>query len=105
MSESESEKLEGLEEGCLYVYKKGVLQEIQSDPDDLMKKIKITPDAFKAASDLQKILRQHMNGYRPDISTICSALVEYAAQSDAAVGVVQQFVIQLYQSFEVVEYP
>ena len=87
-----------LEEGCLYVYKKGTLQEIESDPDDLMKKIKITPDAFKAASELQGKLRRHMSGYRPDMSTICSALVEDAAKSEVSIAVIKRYVIRLYQS-------
>lgn len=94
----EADKRDNLEEGCLYVYKKGMLQEIESDPDDLMKKIKITPDAFKVASTLQNGMRKHMSGYRPDISTICSALIESGGQSDSAVSVVQDFVIRLYKS-------
>ncbi len=102
---SETDNIENLEEGCLYVYKKGMLQEIESDPDDLMKKIKITPDAFKVASELQNGIRKHMNGYRPDISTICSALIEYSGRSDAAVSVVKAFVIRLYKSIDDVAHP
>lgn len=94
----EAKTLNDLEEGSLYVYKKGMLQEIEADPDDLMKKIKITPDAFKVASELQNSIRKNMNGYRPDISTICSALIESGGQSKTAVKVVQDFVIRLYKS-------
>lgn len=97
------DKIENLEEGCLYVYKKGMLQEIETDPDDLMKKIKITPDAFKVASALQNSLRKHMSGYRPDMSTICSALIESGGQAESAVGVVQAFVIRLYKTISEAE--
>ncbi len=86
-----------LEEGCLYVYKKGVLEEIQTDPDDLMRKIKITPDAFAVISELQNQLRQQMSGYRPDVSTICSALLKNAAAEDNAIAVIRQFVLEIYK--------
>lgn len=89
-----------LEEGSLYVYKKGVLQEIETDPDDQMKKIRITQDAFTSASELQKQMRKNMAGYRPDISTVCSALIKHTATSENAVEIVRQFALNLYQSLE-----
>lgn len=89
-----------LEEGSLYVYKKGVLQEIETDPDDQMKKIRITQDAFANASELQKQMRKHMAGYRPDMSTVCSALIKHAADSENAAEIVRQFALSLYQSIE-----
>ncbi len=85
-----------LEEGCLYVFKKGVLQEIESDPDDLMKKIKITPDAFGSASELQRKMRKHMSGYRPDMPTICSALIEYAASLDHSGRIVSDYALKIF---------
>jgi len=96
---SDTDANDELEEGCLYVFKKGQLQEIESDPDDLMKKIKITPDSFAKASALQSRMRKFMQGYRPDISTICSALIDHAAEQQEADMVVRDFAMRLYQSF------
>lgn len=103
MNEFEFENIDNLtgdelNEGCLYVYKKGVLQEIETDPDDLMKRVKITPDAFSEVSKLQNKMRKHMSGYRPDISSVCSALLKHAANSDEAVSVVSDFVVSLYHT-------
>lgn len=89
---------EDLEEGTLYVYKKGVLQEVETDPDDLMKRIKVTPDAFAKVTDLQRGMRRNMQGYRPDISVICSGLLAYSAQMEEAQSVVRRYVLDMYES-------
>lgn len=94
----DNDGFEDLEEGALYVYKKGVLHEIESDPDDLMKRIKVTPDAFAKVSQLQRGMRKQMQGYRPDLSMICSGLLAHSAQSEEAQAVVRQYVLNMYQS-------
>lgn len=98
MTDENKNDLDDLAEGCLYVYKKGVLQEIEADPDDSMRRVRITDNAYKAAAELQVTMRKHMTGYRPDMSVICSALIAYASQSDCATVVVKDFVIKLFQS-------
>ncbi len=96
-----NEVWEDLEEGGLYVYKQGELHEIETDPDDLMKKIRITPDAFSELSALQRRMRKLMQGYRPDISVLGSALIAHAAKDSQAEAVVQAFVLNMYKtSFE-----
>ena len=86
-----------LEEGSLYVYKKGTLREVEADPDDLMKKVKITPDAFVDVTNLQRGMRKELQGYRPDISIICSALIANAAQSQEAPQIIRNYVLNMYQ--------
>lgn len=86
-----------LEEGALYVFKKGVLQEIEVDPDDTMRKIKITDSAFKGVVDVQKKMRSVMNGFKPDVSTVCSALIKEASTSPHVVEVVKRFCLDMYE--------
>lgn len=86
-----------LEEGALYVFKKGVLQEIEVDPDDTMRKIKITDSAFKGVVDVQKKMRSVMNGFKPDVSTVCSALLKEAAMYPDVVEIVKRFCLEMYE--------
>jgi len=86
-----------LEEGSLYVFKKGILQEIEIDPDDTMRKIKITDSAFKGVIEVQKKMRSVMNGFKPDVSTVCSALLKDASTSPHVVEIVQRFCLEMYQ--------
>jgi hypothetical protein len=91
---------ENLEEGNLYAFKRGELYEIETDPDDVMKKVKITEDAFAAVVRLQRCMRKVMQGYKPDIHLICSALIAHAAQRDDASDVVRQFCLELFNDVE-----
>lgn len=68
-----------LTEGKLYRLEDGELIELIIDKDDL-RKVKITDDAIKHATKVQKEMRAVLNGYKPDITTVCSALIK--AQSD-----------------------
>lgn len=86
-----------LEEGALYVFKKGVLQEIEVDPDDTMRKIKITDSAFKGVVEVQKKMRSVMNGFKPDVSTVCSALIKEASTSPDVVDIVKRFCLDMYE--------
>lgn len=104
MTDADKKILDDLDEGCLYVFKKGVLQEIEVDPFDTTKKVRITEEAFKAAVELQSSMRKNMGGFRPDMSTICSALIEYASRSDSATTVVKAFAIKLFQSISEDQY-
>lgn len=70
----------GLEEGELYAFKKGVLEHIQRDPEDNLRKIRITHEAFEAAVTVQRNMRKVLDGYKPDITVVISALIEEAAQ-------------------------
>jgi hypothetical protein len=91
---------ENLEEGNLYAFKRGELHEIETDPDDVMKKVKITESAFTEVIRLQRRMRKEMQGYKPDIHLICSALIEHVAQRENAREVVRQFCLQLFNCVE-----
>ena len=90
----EYERDEGsdFEEGELYVYKKGEMQHVARDPDDTMRKVRITDDAFNVATLIQRQLRRQMNGYKPDIVLVCSALLESHKHNEEAVDIVRRYV-------------
>lgn len=96
----ETVDIKNLEEGCLYAFKKGALYEIKTDPDDVMKKVKITESAFSEVIRLQRSMRKEMQGYKPDVHLVCSALLEHAAKQDNANEVVREFCLQLFSSIE-----
>ena len=79
-----------LTEGKLYKLENGELIELQIDPDEL-RKVKITDDAVNAAIALQKQMRPLMDGFKPDLTTICSALIKGQAEKDDAAKVVIDF--------------
>jgi hypothetical protein len=91
---------EDLQEGTLYVFKNGVLQEIEIDQDDQTKKIKITREAHVKAAELQSKLRKALGGYRPDLTTICSALIFEFSNHENVISVVKNFTLNLYRSIE-----
>ncbi len=94
-----------LEEGCLYTYRKGELHEVQTDPDDIMKKVKITESAFAEVIKLQRSLRREMQGYKPDVHLICSALIEHAANLEDVHQIVRRFCLRLFEATPEVEHP
>ena len=96
MSEDD-ESNDELEEGELYVVKKGVLEHIQRDPDDNLRKIRITDSAFETAVNVQRSMRKNMNGYKPDITMVISALVEDSASDiDRSVSVVKGYAQRMF---------
>lgn len=86
-----------LKEGALYAYKDGVLTEIQTDPDDTMKRVKILEDAYQAAITVQRKMRKLLNGYRPDLHLICSALIEHGAKQPQVEQAVKMFCTRLFK--------
>jgi anthranilate phosphoribosyltransferase len=72
-----------LEEGHLYVVKNGELQEIETDPEDTMRKLRLSEDAVKAVTKVQKSIRKLLGGYKPDLTFIASALLVKAAKNEA----------------------
>lgn len=93
-------ELQNLEEGHLYAYKRDELYEIETDPDDVMKKVKITEDVFSEVIRLQRRMRKEMRGYKPDVHLICSALIEHVARLENASEIVRQFCLQLFGNVE-----
>lgn len=99
MSDQENEKHEeeALEEGELYVFKKGALEHIQRDPDDNLRKVRITDDAFEKATVVQRSMRRLLNGYKPDITMVISALIETgASDAEKAAEVVKGYAKKMF---------
>lgn len=92
-----------LQEGCLYTVKGGELLAIKTDPDDVMKKVKITESALNEVIALQRRLRREMQGYKPDVHLICSALIEHVATIEGATDIVRGFCLRLFASKQDVE--
>jgi hypothetical protein len=69
-------------EGHLYVMQNGSLQEIERDPDDTLKKIRIFDDAVHEAVKIQRSVRKILGGYKPDLSMVCSALIIAKAKNE-----------------------
>lgn len=81
-----------LKEGALYVFQDGDFVEIQRDPEDTLKKVRLLDDAISAATHLQKHMRKALGGYKPDLTTVCSALIiAKAKEDDASKAVVDLF--------------
>ena len=87
---------ETLEEGELYVYRKGVLEHLHRDEEDTSHRIRVTDDAYQKIVELQRTLRVAMNGYRPNIEIISSALLRHYAQAPDALKVVRSYGEQLF---------
>jgi len=92
-----SDEGDNLEEGELYVFKKGVLEHLHRDPEDNLRKIRITDGAYEVAVDVQKKLRKSLKGYKPDITMVISALIEDAANdSKNATEVVKGYAQKMF---------
>ena len=85
-----------LTEGKLYKLVNGELIELQIDPEEL-RKVKITDDAIQAATAIQKTMRKVLNGFKPDITTVCSALIKGQAEKSDATKVVADFWLEKAQ--------
>ena len=90
MSEVSEMSQESLKENQLYIVREGNLVELKTDPEDL-KKVKITEDALASVFALQKSLRQKLGGYKPDVTLVCSALLQHATQQEEAMSVVVHY--------------
>src|SRR3569623_670202 len=86
----------GLEEGELYLYRKGTLERVQRDETDTLRRIKIAEEAFNEVLKLQKGLRGPMGGFKPGIELICSAVLHHYAQSADAQDVVRRYGAEVF---------
>ncbi len=92
-----------LQEGHLYTVKDGSLQEIPRDPEDTLRKVRLMDEAVNAAVELQKALRKHMNGYKPDLTLVCSALIVSAAKQPGATKSVANFFLDVTSNINMEE--
>lgn len=96
IKENEKNALDDCIEGKLYKYENGEMIELQIDPEEL-RKVKITDDAIDAATAIQKEMRKILNGFKPDITTVCSALIKGQANKSDAAKVVADFWLEKAQ--------
>lgn len=89
-NENQQNITDELTEGKLYKLENGELIELQIDPEDL-RKVKIMEEAVTSAITLQKAMRPFMNGFKPDLTTVCSALIKNGASRDDAKQVVANY--------------
>ncbi|MBK8185656.1 MAG: hypothetical protein IPK63_23275 [Candidatus Competibacteraceae bacterium] len=89
-----------LEDGELYTLRKGRLHHVvRREEDNGLRRILIMDDAYDAAQQQARRLRQRMRGYRPDPALVVSALVMHGAKLDPAVAddIAIQYLQQLFQ--------
>ncbi|MFO1434048.1 MAG: hypothetical protein U1F76_28820 [Candidatus Competibacteraceae bacterium] len=75
--ETPSTLLTELDEGELYVYRKGHLEHVERDQEEGMRRVRITEEAYQQALAIGKTMRQQLRGYKPDVSLIVSAIILY----------------------------
>jgi hypothetical protein len=93
-----SDLLTGLDEGELYVFKQGQLEHVKRDPDDTMRRVRITEEAYQRAMTIGKAMRQRLGGYKPEVSLIGSAVLLFGTTNDEEVQqYVKQLVLTLFQ--------
>ena len=85
-----------LEEGKLYVYKNGELEEIKTEPNDLPK-IRILERAFQALLELQDTLKKMFFGYRIDKTLLASALIIVACQIEGIEEKIKEFLRETFE--------
>src|SRR3569832_678220 len=86
----------GLEEGELYIYRKGTLERLQRDEAYTLRRIMIAEEAFNEVLKLQKGLRGPKGGFKPGIELICSAVLHHYAQSADAQDVVRRYGAEVF---------
>lgn len=94
-----------LEDGELYTLRKGRLHHVvRREEDNGLRRILIMDEAYEAAQQQARRLRQRMRGYRPDPALVVSAWVMYGARLDPAVAddIAIQYLQQLFHRADAV---
>ena len=89
-----------LEEGELYTLRKGRLHHVvRRDDENGLRRILVMEEAYGAAQQMARRLRQRMRGYRPDPALIVSAHVMHAAglEPERADEIAIQYLQPLFQ--------
>ena len=89
-NENQNTDQNDVENGKLYKCVNGELIELVIDPEEL-RKVKLRNDAIENVITLQKEMRSYLNGYKPDLTLICSALIATGAKSETAKKVVADY--------------
>ena len=91
-------EVEALEEGELYVLRKGRLEHVPRNEDDGMRRIRITEQAYEAAMQIGRWMKADLGGYKPDVSLVVSALVlDRGEKVERTKEVIRQFVVTMFE--------
>lgn len=83
--------------GELYRCIDGKMVQIERDPDDNQHKVRLANDAYDGLLLIQKRLRKALNGYRPDITLVASALMKFATDNEEeAINAVKAYALQVF---------
>jgi len=83
--------------GELYRCIDGNMVQIERDPDDNQHKVRLANDAYDGLLLIQKRLRKALNGYRPDITLVASALMKFATDNEEeAINAVKAYALQVF---------
>lgn len=94
---SDNPEDESRQDGDLYIWRNGRLERIERE-DSPMRRVRMTEEAYQTAMELGKTMRQTLNGYKPDVSLVVSALVVAAAQDRETAGAaVRHYVVKMFQ--------
>ena len=86
-------KTQELEEGNVFVYRNAGLERWSRSDQARMRSIRITESAYQEAKQIAKGMR--VNGYKPDVSLVASALMVHGSRNDGKEAV-RKFVCELF---------
>lgn len=102
--ESEAGSKVSLEEGELYTVRRNRLVHVPRRDDDGMRRVRITESAYEASQAVGYRMRKNLNGYKPDVSLVVSALVEAAARdAESCEDAVRQMVLRMFERPQTIE--
>lgn len=81
------------EEGDVFVYRNGKLERWSRSDEARVRSIRITESAYQAAKQIAKGMR--VNGYKPDVSLVASALMVHGSR-DEGKEAVRKFVLEMF---------
>ena len=85
-----------LEEGGLYVVRKGKLVLVPRNDEEGMRRLRVTEEAYQKAMDIGHQMRRELGGYKPDVSLVVSALLLSDIDELRARQTVRQFVLRMF---------
>ena len=100
MNTQQKSSTDELNEGALYVCKKGELIELPGkEEDDDALRIRLVKPVAEILYAIQKSCRKKLNGYKPDVSQVTAALVVAIGQDvEAASNIVIEHCRNIYST-------
>lgn len=82
-----------LEDG-LYIARSGNLERVK--PEEDVKKIRVTTTTFEMVQEIQRRMRKHLGGYKPDLGLVAEALLRESAQSQNVEELVRTHAMRVF---------